>query len=136
MSPDLTDVTVPLWSVAATTHVAHFHQLGSSEAYLNTPTPNKKLDFWEDWSQKSYAADTIARHKAFFDHWLKGIDNGVMDTPPVRARDPHRQRRLLHPGRARVADRTHGVQEVVLRHHYLRLARRPQPGEHPAPVHE
>lgn len=84
MSPDLTDVTVPLWSVAATTHVAHFHQLGSSEAYLNTPTPNKKLDFWEGWFQKSYAADTIARHKAFFDHWLKGIDNGVMDTPPVR----------------------------------------------------
>ena len=84
MSPDLTGVTVPLWSVAATTHSAHFHQLGSSEAYLNTPTPNKKLDFWEDWFQKSYAQDTVARHKAFFDHWLKGIDNGIMDTPPVR----------------------------------------------------
>ncbi|GJF34877.1 peptidase S15 [Kitasatospora sp. NE20-6] len=84
MSPDLSGVTVPLWSVAATTHLAHFHQLGSSEAYLNTPAPDKKLDFWEDWFQKSYAADTVARHKAFFDHWLKGIDNGIMDTPPVR----------------------------------------------------
>ncbi|MCM2410772.1 CocE/NonD family hydrolase [Streptomyces sp. RKAG290] len=84
MSPDMSEVTVPLWSVAATTHLAHFHQLGSSEAYLATPTPHKKLDFWEDWFQKSYAADTVIRHKAFFDHWLKGIDNGIMDTPPVR----------------------------------------------------
>ncbi|NEA43194.1 CocE/NonD family hydrolase [Streptomyces sp. SID11385] len=84
MSPDLSGVDVPLWSVAATTHLAHFHQLGSSEAYLNTPTPHKKLDFWEDWFQKSYAADTVDRHKAFFDHWLKGVDNGIMDEPPVR----------------------------------------------------
>jgi len=84
MSPDLSGVDVPLWVVAATTHVAHFHQLGGSGAYLSTPTPNKKLDFWEDWFQKAYATETIASHKAFFDHWLKGIDNGIMDVPPVR----------------------------------------------------
>ncbi len=84
MSPDLSGVDVPLWAVAATTHVAHFHQLGGSGAYLSTPTPNKKLDFWEDWFQKAYATETIASHKAFFDHWLKGIDNGIMDIPPVR----------------------------------------------------
>ncbi|MEA5360307.1 CocE/NonD family hydrolase [Amycolatopsis sp., V23-08] len=84
MSPDLTGVTVPLWAVAATTHVAHFHQLGGSNAYLATPTADKKLDVWDDWFQKSYAAETVAAHKAFFDHWLKGIDNGIMDTPPVR----------------------------------------------------
>ncbi|GGF10588.1 CocE/NonD family hydrolase [Subtercola lobariae] len=84
MSPDLSDVTVPLWAVAATTHVAHFHQLGGSGAYLATPTPNKKFDFWEDWFQKAYAAETVASHKAFFDHWLKGIDNGIMSEPPIR----------------------------------------------------
>lgn len=84
MSPDLTGVTVPLWAVASTTHVSHFHQLGGSGAYLATPTSNKKLDFWEDWFQKSYAAESVAQHKAFFDHWLKGIENGIMDTPPVR----------------------------------------------------
>lgn len=83
MSPDLSGVTVPLWAVAATTHVAHFHQLGGSGAYLATPTVNKKLDFWEDWFQKAYAAETVASHKAFFDHWLKGIDNGIMDASPV-----------------------------------------------------
>ena len=84
MSPDLSQVTVPLWTVAVTTHPSHFHQLGSSETYLNTPTSNKRLDFWEDWFMKAYAAATVDEHVAFFDHWLKGIDNGIMDEPPVR----------------------------------------------------
>lgn len=84
MSPDLSEVSVPLWAVAATSHPSHFHQLGSSETYLNTPTPNKKLDFWEDWFLKSYSAGAVEDHVAFFDHWLKGVDNGIMDKPPVR----------------------------------------------------
>ncbi|MFJ9889015.1 CocE/NonD family hydrolase [Streptomyces sp. NPDC091287] len=84
MSPDLSEVTVPLWTVAVTTHPAHFHQLGSSETYLSTPTRNKKIDFWEDWFMKSYSAEAVEEHVAFFDHWLKGIDNGIMDKPPVR----------------------------------------------------
>ena len=46
--------------------------------------PNKKLDFSEDWFQKAYAAGGVASHRAFFDHWLKGVDNGIMDVPPVR----------------------------------------------------
>lgn len=84
MSPDLSQVTVPLWTVAATTHPSSFHQLGSSETYLKTPTANKKLDFWEDWFMKSYSTEAVDDHVAFFDHWLKGIDNGVMDKPPIR----------------------------------------------------
>ncbi|MCP3729989.1 CocE/NonD family hydrolase [Sphingomonas sp. MG17] len=83
MSPDMRGVTVPTWTVACTTHPAHFHQLGSSEAYLTTPTPHKKIDFREDWFTRSYSAAMVAEHMAFFDHWLKGIDNGVMDKPPV-----------------------------------------------------
>ena len=84
MSPDLSEVSVPLWAVAVTTHPSHFHQLGSSETYLNTPTKNKKLDFWEDWFIKSYSAAAVEDHIAFFDYWLKGVDNGIMDRPPVR----------------------------------------------------
>ena len=84
MSPDMTGVSVPTWAVACTTHPAHFHQLGGSEAFIVTPTPDKKLDFWEDWFTRSYAAATVADHRAFFDHWLKGIDNGIMDRPPIR----------------------------------------------------
>jgi uncharacterized protein len=84
MSPDLSEVSVPLWTVGVTSHPSNFHQLGSSETYLNTPTTNKKLDFWEDWFLKSYSAAAVDDHAAFFDHWLKGIDNGIMDKPPVR----------------------------------------------------
>ncbi|WP_410631661.1 CocE/NonD family hydrolase [Amycolatopsis sp. cmx-4-83] len=84
MSPDLDALTVPLWTVAATAHPGNFHQLGSSETYLNTPTSNKKIDFWEDWFVKSYSERAVEDHVAFFDHWLKGVDNGIMDTPPVR----------------------------------------------------
>ncbi len=84
MSPDMSKVNVPLWAVACTTHPAHFHQLGSSEAYLTTKTPNKKLDFREDWFTRSYSSEMATEHKAFFDHWLKGVDNGVMDKPPVQ----------------------------------------------------
>jgi predicted acyl esterase len=84
MSPDMSKVKVPLWAVATTTHLAHFHQLGSSEAYLTTRTANKKIDFWEDWFTKSYSKAVLADHMAFFDHWLKGIKNGIMDKPPVR----------------------------------------------------
>ncbi len=84
MSPDLSEVTVPLWAVAATTHPSHFHQLGSSETWLNTPTPDKKLDFWEDWFMKAYTQAAVDDHVAFFDYWLKGVENGIMDTPPVR----------------------------------------------------
>jgi hypothetical protein len=84
MSPDLSEVSVPLWTVAVTSHPSNFHQLGSSETYLNTPTANKKLDFWEDWFLKAYSPAAVEDHVAFFDHWLKGIDNGIMDKPPVR----------------------------------------------------
>jgi putative CocE/NonD family hydrolase len=84
MNPDMSKVKVPLWAIACTTHMAHFHQLGSSEAYLATNTVSKKIDFWEDWFTKAYSRTAIADHRAFFDHWLKGIDNGIMDTPPVR----------------------------------------------------
>ena len=84
VSPDMSGVKVPLWVVACNTHPAHLHQLGSSEAYLATNTTDKKIDFWEDWFTRSYSATALADHRAFFDHWLKGIDNGIMKKPPVR----------------------------------------------------
>ncbi len=84
MNADVSDVQVPLWVVACTTHLAHFHQLGSSEAYLSTPTPHKKIDFWEDWFTKPYSRRAVADHMAFFDHWLRGVENGIMARPPVQ----------------------------------------------------
>ena len=31
-----------------------------------------------------YSPDGIADQMAFFDYWLKGIDNGIMNKPPVK----------------------------------------------------
>lgn len=84
MSPDISQVNVPQWVVAATTHAAHVHQIGSSETYIASPAKHKKLDFWEDWFVKSYSDAAVEDHMAFFDYWLKGVENGIMDKPPVR----------------------------------------------------
>ena len=84
MSPDMSGVKVPLWAVACTTHPAHFHHVGASEAYLATRTADKKIDFWEDWFTRSYSQAVVADHRAFFDHWLKGVENGIMQRPSVR----------------------------------------------------
>ncbi len=84
MSPDMSKVTVPVWVVGATTHAGHIHQIGSSEAFIDTPIKDKKFDLVEDWFQKAYSSTMVADHMAFFDYWLKGIDNGIMDKPPVR----------------------------------------------------
>lgn len=54
------------------------------------------------------AADVNEHHLRYFDHWLKGIDNGVADEPPLRifvmgGGDGHRtpEGRLYHGGRWR-----------------------------------
>lgn len=82
MSPDMTKVTVPMWVMLPTTHTQHIHQLGSSETYIQSASTEKRLDIVEDWFETSY--NSVADHVAFFDYWLKGIKNGIMDGPRVR----------------------------------------------------
>ena len=84
MSPDLRTATAPVWVVGPQTGVT-IHQLGSSETYLHsTNAKARKFDFVDAWFPHSYKASTVADHMRWFDYWLKGIDNGVVDTPPVR----------------------------------------------------
>ncbi|WP_346698453.1 CocE/NonD family hydrolase [Catenibacillus scindens] len=64
---------------------ASLHAKGSSEAYINSPSKNKKLmilngcgiHFW------MYQPQYLNKFRAFFDYWLKGTDNGIMDEPAV-----------------------------------------------------
>ena len=52
----------------------------------------------------------------WFDYWLKGIDTGIMDEPPVKLDDPHRrqhQKDYAVPFRKRMAARAHAVDEVL-----------------------
>jgi hypothetical protein len=64
---------------------AVIHQLGSSETYIHsTGAKAKKFDFVDAWFANCYAATTVSEHRRWFDHWLKGVDNGVTEEPPVR----------------------------------------------------
>jgi uncharacterized protein len=61
------------------------HQLGSSETFIrSTGAKARKFDFIDAWFPHSYYGETVAAHRQYFDYWLKGIDNGAMDDPPVR----------------------------------------------------
>jgi len=84
MRPDLENVTTPVWIVGPQTGVV-IHQLGSSETFIrSTAAQARKFDFVDAWFSHSYKDSTIAEHMGFFDHWLKELDNGAMDGPPVR----------------------------------------------------
>lgn len=84
MRPEVEKATAPVWIVGPQTG-AVIHQLGSSETFIrSTGAAARRFDFVDAWFPYSYQETTIAEHMAFFDHWLKGADNGVMDHPPVR----------------------------------------------------
>ena len=84
MKPQIEQATAPVWIVGPQTG-AVIHQLGSSETYIrSTGAKARKFDFIDAWFPHSYQNDTVAEHMRYFDHWLKGADNGAMDDPPVR----------------------------------------------------
>ncbi len=84
MRPDLEKATAPVWIVGPQTGAA-IHQLGSSETYIrSTGAKARKFDFVDAWFPHSFKDSTVAEHMRFFDHWLKGEENGVMDEAPVR----------------------------------------------------
>jgi uncharacterized protein len=84
MRPEIGKATAPVWIVGPQTGVV-IHQLGSSETFIrSTGVQAKKFDFVDAWFPYSYQESTIAEHLRFFDHWLKGADNGAMDGAPVR----------------------------------------------------
>jgi len=84
MRPALDRATAPVWIVGPQTGVT-IHQLGSSETYIHsTGASARRFDFVDAWFPHSYKQSTIREHVQFFDHWLKGEDNGAMDRAPVR----------------------------------------------------
>ncbi len=84
MRPEIEKATAPVWIVGPQTGVV-IHQAGSSETFIKSSgVQAKKFDLVDAWFPHSYKNTTIAEHQAFFDYWLKGVDNGVMDAAPVR----------------------------------------------------
>lgn len=82
-SCDIGKIDLPIW--VAVEPGASLHGRGSSEAYINSPSKHKKLlivnevgiHFW------MYGPEIIKSFRDFFDHWLKGIDNDIMNSPAV-----------------------------------------------------
>lgn len=79
----LSDVTIPAYVVASWTHSIHtknsingFRELGSTDKWLRIHNTHE----WGDLDTKENADDL----RKFFDHFLKGIDNGWEKTPHVR----------------------------------------------------
>ena len=82
--PDLGGIEVPAYVIASWSDqglhtrgtIAAFEQLGSQDKYLEVHGRKK----WEYF----HAPSTVARQQAFFDRFLKGIDNDVSSWPRVR----------------------------------------------------
>ena len=84
MRPEIEKATAPVWIVGPQTGIV-IHQLGSSETFIrSTGARAKKFDFIDAWFPNCYRGETLATHQRYFDYWLKGIENGAADDPPVR----------------------------------------------------
>ncbi|MFH0768196.1 MAG: CocE/NonD family hydrolase, partial [Chloroflexota bacterium] len=86
MGADADKITVPMLCVMPQSHTGHIHVRGSSEIYIQAASKHKQLEVIHGnfIGGYSYQSDTVGRHMAFFDYWLKGVDNGVMNEPPVK----------------------------------------------------
>src|SRR5215510_15217105 len=77
-------ITVPMFSVGNWSGMA-LHLRGNTEAFMRAATPHKKLRIHAGTHvHPFYSEDGRRDQLRFFDYWLKGIDNGVMDEPPVK----------------------------------------------------
>ena len=77
-------ITVPLLTVGNWTGFG-LHLRGNTEAFMRAASKHKKLRIHNGSHVHPFYTEEGKRDQLrFFDHWLKGIDNGVMDEPPVK----------------------------------------------------
>ncbi len=77
-------IDLPLFSVGNWTGMG-LHLRGNTEAFMRAASPHKKLRIHTgSHVHPFYTEDGRRDQIRFFDYWLKGIDNGVMDEPPVK----------------------------------------------------
>jgi len=77
-------INVPMLSVGNWSGMA-LHLRGNTEAFMRAATPHKKLRIHLGSHVHPFYTEE-GRHDQirFFDYWLKDIDNGAMDEPPVK----------------------------------------------------
>jgi predicted acyl esterase len=75
---------VPFLSVGNWTGFG-LHLRGNTEAFMRAASKHKKLRIHTgSHVHPFYTEEGRQDQLRFFDHWLKGVDNGVMDEPPVK----------------------------------------------------
>jgi len=83
-SPDLSRIEVPTFLVASVGN-HNLHTRGTLEAFKRIGSTEKWLDVHgrKEW-RYYYMPDNMDRQRAFFDHFLKGLDTEVTSWPRVR----------------------------------------------------
>lgn len=77
-------VTVPMYSVGNWSGVG-LHLRGNTEGYMHAASTNKKLRIHAGTHFHAfYSEEGRMDQLRFLDHWLKGIDTGIMSEPPVK----------------------------------------------------
>jgi predicted acyl esterase len=77
-------ITVPMFTVGNWSGMA-LHLRGNTEAFMRAASKHKKLRIHAGTHVHPFYSEEGRRDQLrFFDYWLKGIDNGVMDEPPVK----------------------------------------------------
>lgn len=77
-------ITVPMLSVGNWSGMA-LHLRGNTEAFMRAASKHKKLRIQAGTHvHPFYTEEGRQDQLRFFDYWLKGTDNGVMDEPPVK----------------------------------------------------
>jgi predicted acyl esterase len=77
-------ITVPMFSVGNWTGFG-LHLRGNTEAFMRAASKHKKLRIHTgSHVHPFYTEEGRSDQLRFLDYWLKGIDNGVMDEPPVK----------------------------------------------------
>ncbi|MGB7035419.1 MAG: CocE/NonD family hydrolase, partial [Xanthobacteraceae bacterium] len=77
-------IQVPMFSVGNWSGMG-LHLRGNTEAFMHAATPHKKMRIHlGSHVHPFYTEDGRRDQLRFLDYWLKGIDNGVMDEPPIK----------------------------------------------------
>ena len=77
-------ITVPMFTVGNWTGFG-LHLRGNTEAFMRAASKHKKLRIHTGSHVHPFYTEEGRRDQLrFFDYWLKDIDNGVMDEPPVK----------------------------------------------------
>src|SRR5436309_11227764 len=78
------NIDCPLYSVGNWSGMG-LHLRGNTEGYMRAASTHKKLRIHAGTHYHPfYSAEGRLDQLRFFDHWLKGIDTGIMREPPVK----------------------------------------------------